>query len=92
MIRRILAVLTLLVATALPAAAQVTPDSGQAPGGAARPSSTPAARSANRIPPPTPPATESLGMSVLLYYTVLIVLGGATIAVSVMPGKRSHQD
>lgn len=92
MIRRTLVVLTLLLATALPAAAQVTPDSGQAPGAPGRPGGPPASQSANRIPPPTPPATESLGMSVLLYYTVLIVLGGATIAISVMPGKRSHQD
>lgn len=92
---RIIAVALLALTTflAAPTLAQV------APGGASPPGATPAtqqapvaAQSAERIPPPTPPATEPLGLSVLLYYAVIIVLGGATIAISVMPGKRGHQD
>jgi len=45
-----------------------------------------------RQAPPTPPATDGPGAAVFLYYAVIVLLGGATIAVSVMPGKRGHQE
>lgn len=44
------------------------------------------------VPPPTPPATESPGAVVFLYYTVIVLLGAVTIVVSIIPGKRGHQD
>lgn len=95
MTRRLLLSLTLALAATLavpPASAQFAPGGDQVQPSTTNAPSNAAAQSANRIPPPTPPATESLGMTMLLYYAVLILLGGATIAVSIMPGKRSHQD
>jgi hypothetical protein len=49
-------------------------------------------RGANRSAPPLPPATDSIGITAFMYYAIILVLGGAAIAVSVMPGKRGHQD
>lgn len=46
----------------------------------------------NRIAPPIPPETDTLGLTSFMYYGLIAVLGGALVAVSVMPGKRGHQD
>lgn len=95
MTRRLLLSLTLALAATLaapPVSAQFAPGGDQVQPSTTNAPANAAAQSANRIPPPTPPATESLGMTTLLYYAVIVILGGATIAVSIMPGKRSHQD
>lgn len=62
------------------------PASTQSQGAAGQPSQ------ANRALPPTPPSTDSPGMSIFLDYAVIVLLGGAVIAVSLIPGKRGHQD
>lgn len=87
---RMLALASLLVASSH-AAAQISGPSGgmsnQAP-----PQGQQQNRGVNRAAPPLPPATDSLGVTSFLYYALIVVLGGAVIVVSVMPGKRGHQD
>ncbi len=46
----------------------------------------------NRSAPPLPPATDSLGLTSFMYYAIIVLLGGAALTVSIMPGKRGHQD
>lgn len=83
--------MVLILAFAGAAAAQLT--TREMPQSSAETTSAPAApASATRIPPPTPPATDPIGMTIALYYGVIVLFGGAAIAVSVMPGKRGHQD
>ena len=40
--------------------------------------------------PPTPSGTRNI--SPLIGYGILVVLGGAVVAISLYPSKRSHQD
>lgn len=48
------------------------------------------AEAAAAVRPPTPQQVDSPPL--WLYYLILIVLTGATVALSILPSKRSHQD
>lgn len=84
--------LAIVAAVSLMAASHASAQLSRPGGGLGQPEERQQQQSSGQqgLHPPTPRRPDAPPR--WIYYGVMLILGGATIAVGIMPAKRSHQD